>query len=119
MSEPLSHDSAAGTTLGTMLARIVAEIDAAAETAADLQSALSPLLAQSGTALASQRIQGLDLLEQTLRDLAAVLGDMASVPAASHPLEGERALARCKLAAVARRLSGDASEAPLDELELF
>ena len=105
--------------VGTLLDRVASELDLAAVTAQDLQTVLSPILAQSGMALASQKIQGLDLLEQTLRDLSAVLCDMAKTHAASAALDGVQVLSRCKLAAVACRLSGAETLPPQDDLELF
>lgn len=118
-SHPGTASTRAEATVGDLLVRVAAEITTTAETAADLQSALSPILEQSGASLASRSIQGLDLLEQTLRDLGAVLREIAARPASSQPIDSALVLERCKLAAVARRLGGLETESASDDLELF
>ena len=110
-SPSASFPAAEGAAVPAVFARLSAEVERCAAMAADLQDVFG-----SGTGGDVKRAQSLDLLDQTLRDLGAVLAGIARGEDPAIPATLVRV---CKLDDVARRLQGMSVAAHDDELEVF
>ncbi len=106
-----SFPTADGVAARAVFARLSAEVEHCAAMATDLQDVFG-----DGAGRDVKRAQSLDLLDQTLRDLGAVIAGIARGEDPANPAALVRA---CKLDDVARRLQGLSVAAHDDELEVF
>ena len=99
-----------------VLERAAAEIRRVADLLRVMQDSLGLIVSD---AMASVEAQGIDLAEQTLRDLGCVLSRLSAATPDALLWDVEGAVEGCKLSAVAAAIRGIATETPTRDVDFF
>ena len=105
--------------------RLVAEVELCIGALHRIEASVAPLIAGTGADLAGHALQDIDLVAQSLADIARCLEDLCDQLASLPPVEARRVLSRLRLDDLARRLAGQTApgtrqdDRPADRIELF
>ena len=105
--------------------RLVAEVELCIGALHRIETSVAPLIAGAGADLAGHALQDIDLVAQSLADIARCLEDLCDQLASLPPVEARRVLSRLRLDDLARRLAGQPPpgtrqcDRPADRIELF
>lgn|GEM_PF-2132842 len=105
--------------------RLVTELELCIGALHRIEASVAPLIAGTQTDLAGHALQDIDLVAQSLADIARCLADLCGQLASLPPVEARRLLSRLRLDDLARRLAGQTApgtrqdERPNDRIELF
>lgn len=99
-----------------VLTRLAQEVERCAAAAAELQPLLGSVLRRGASDADIRRAQSIDLLEQTLRDVEAMLSWLGE---ARGRVPADALAQQCKLDDVARRIRGLPTAAHEDDVEFF
>ncbi len=99
-----------------VLTRLSQEVERCVAAAAELQPLLGSILRRGASDDDARRAQSIDLLEQTLRDVQAMLSWLGE---ARGQVPADALAQRCRLDDVARRISGLPTVARHDDVEFF
>ena len=105
-------------TLGAVLSRVATELSNASDDMKVMQDTMDDLADGSLSSKAMVCLQSLDLVEQTVRALAEIVGSIAAL--GLYDLDGPPGdlLAKCKLSALVDRLAGVSRDEDMD-FDLF
>lgn len=105
--------------------RLVTELELCIGALHRIEASVAPLIAGTQTYLAGHALQDIDLVAQSLADIARCLEDMCDQLASLPIVEARRLLSRLRLDDLARRLAGQTAPGtrqdnqPKDRIELF
>lgn len=105
--------------------RLVAEVELCIAALHRIEVSVAPLITQTEGDIAGHALQDIDLVGQSLADIARCLEDLCPHLASLPPIDAREVVSRLRLDDLARRLAGPAApmaragDRPADRIELF
>lgn len=105
--------------------RLVREVELCIAALHRIEVSVAPLITQAEGDVAGHALQDIDLVGQSLADIARCLEDLCPHLAAIAPIDARQVVSRLRLDDLARRLTGPAgptaraNDRPADRIELF